>query len=122
MEVKDETDGTPEWVKRMFHLLGAARWRLVVYMFFVILPVFGVFRLGQVVVRGEVWHERSDRWISYSAEPRKFLAEIAVWVIAVLAPILFVIIRSRFPERMQRLQDVVRSQYTSDPTSRREHR
>jgi len=93
----------------MFRHLKAARWRFVVYMFFVILPAFGTFRLLQAALRGEVWHERSERWISYSADPLRFLTEISVWVIAVLCPILFVIVRARYPNRMQRLQDTIRS-------------
>jgi hypothetical protein len=111
METRDETDGTPEWAKRMFRSLSAARWRFVVYMFFVILPAFGGLRLLQAAVRGEVWHERSDKWISYSAEPGKVLIEIAVWLIAVIAPILFVIFRANYPDRVQRLQDIIRSRY-----------
>ncbi len=111
MQTKDEPDGTPEWAKRMFRHLRAARWRFVVYMFFVILPAFAAFRLLQAALRGEAWHERSDRWISYSVEPRAFLAEIAMWAIAVIAPILFVVVRARYPDRMQRFQDTIRSRY-----------
>jgi hypothetical protein len=122
MGTRDETDGTPEWAKRMFRRLRAARWRFVVYMFFVILPAFGAFRLLQATVRGEVWHERSDKWISYSAEPGKFLTEIAIWLIAVNAPILFVIFRARYPDRMRRLQDTIRSRYKCDPASRGKYR
>jgi hypothetical protein len=122
METRDETDGTPDWAKRMFRHLRAARWRFVLFMFFVVLPVFGGFRLLQAAVRAEVWHERSDRWISYSAEPGKFLAEIAIWVVALVTPILFVLMRRLYPDRVRRLQGIIRNRYTSDPASLRKDR
>jgi hypothetical protein len=122
VEPVDETEGTPEWAKRMFCRLRSARWRFVTFMFFVVLPAFGAYSLVQAAIRGEVWYERSDRWISYSAELGKLIAEIAVWVVALVTPILFVLMRRLYPDRVQRFQGNIKSRYISDPASRREHR
>ncbi len=79
MEPKDETDGTPEWAKRMFKSLRKARWRLLVFMFFIGVPAFGAYRLVEAFVTGQVWHERSDRWICYSSDPGRFMLEVVIW-------------------------------------------
>lgn len=108
MEPKDETDGTPEWAKRMFKKLRKARWHLLVFLFFIGVPAFGAYRLVEAAATGRVWHERNDRWISYSSDPGRFLLEIAVWIIAVIAPVLFLFARAKYPKWTQRVIDNMR--------------
>jgi uncharacterized membrane protein len=105
---KDETDGTPDWAKRMFKSVRKARWRLLVFLFFIGVPAFGTYRLGEAVTTGRVWHERSGRWITYSSDPGRFLLEIALWITAVIAPVLFLIARAKYPEWTQRFIDNMR--------------
>lgn len=108
METNDETDGTPEWAKRMFKKLRKARWHLLVFLFFIGVPAFGAYRLVEVAATGQIWNERSDRWISYSSDPGRFVLEIAAWITAAIAPVLFLIARAKYPERTRRFIDNMR--------------
>jgi hypothetical protein len=107
-EPTDETDGTPEWAKRMFGKLRMARWYLLLFMFFVAVPVYAAYQLFEAAILGQIWNEKSDQWISFSSDPGRFLLKIAAWTVAVAAPILFPIARAKYPEWTQRFIDNMR--------------
>jgi hypothetical protein len=92
----------------MFKKLRKARWHLLVFVFFIGVPVFGAYRLVEAVATGRVWQERIDRWINFYSDPGRFLLEIAVWITAVIALVLFLIIRAKYPEWTQRIIESMR--------------
>ena len=92
----------------MFKWLRRARWRLLVFMFFVAVPAYGGYRLVEAAALGQVWNEKSDRWISYSAEPGRFLLKIAGWITAFIAPLIYIVARAKCPEWTQRIIDHMR--------------
>lgn len=104
----DETDGTPEWAKRMFISLRKARWYLILFLLFVGFPAYGAYRLFEAVTRGQMWHERSERWISYANDPARFLLELAGYITVVTVPVLYLIVRAKRPDWAQRIMDSIR--------------
>jgi hypothetical protein len=108
VEPKDETDGTPEWAKRMFAQLRNARWYLILFTLFVAVPAYGAYRLFEAATLGRIWHERSDRWISYASDPNRFLLEVGGYLIAVSVPLLFLGIRAKYPSFARRIIESIR--------------
>jgi len=104
----DETDGTPEWAKRMFRNLRVARWRLFLAMLFVGLPVYGAYRVWHTAVEGRIWIESGNRWITYHSEPGRFMLEVGASAIGIIAPLLVVFLRAKYPEWLERVAKPIR--------------
>ena len=72
----DETDGTPEWAKRMFRCLKNIRAGLLVIFLILGLPIISSYQLYSAIMYGQVWRvglHRSIRWVSYAENPTLFV-------------------------------------------------
>jgi uncharacterized membrane protein len=72
----DETDGTPEWAKRMFRRLRTIRAWMLILLLILGLPIMCIYQIYSAIMYGEVWKvdlHRSVQWVSYAENPTLFV-------------------------------------------------
>lgn len=77
----DETDGTPEWAKRMFRRRQMIRTGALILFLGIGLPVMCSYQIYQALATGQVWRFMSPRrMVSYAEEPALFIVSLVLAV------------------------------------------
>lgn len=80
-EPMDETDGTPEWAKRMFRRLRVVRTGAFFIFLIMGLPIMCGYQIYQALAAGQVWRltlRRSSEAVRYAEEPVHFILGLAL--------------------------------------------
>jgi len=105
--IDDESDGTPEWAKRMFRRLRRLRAYLVLFMLFVGLPAYSLYQTSQAILHDRIWVNRPgpSRWITFAEDPGRFSLEVAVALLVIAVPFVVVIVNRTRPALIQPVKD-----------------
>lgn len=113
-EERDETDGTPEWAKRLFGRLRRMRGYAAAFIVFLGGPLYGAYQIWNAILNDRILAitiaSRHSRWITRESDPAWFSLSLALWSLFLFAPFVMLLVAQKRPILMEKLKELLRIQ------------